>query len=52
MTQLANANANVVVEQLRAWNAKAVAQVIEYRGETTIVVPQRPAARRGPAVPR
>ncbi len=40
MTQLANANANVVVEQLRAWNPKAVAQVIEYRGETTIVVPR------------
>ncbi len=40
MTQLANANANVVVEQLRAWNAQAVAQVLEYRGETTIVVPR------------
>jgi NADH-quinone oxidoreductase subunit C len=39
VTQLANANANVVVEQLRAWNAQAVAQVIEHRGETTIVVP-------------
>jgi NADH-quinone oxidoreductase subunit C len=40
VTQLANANANVVVEQLRAWNAQAVAQVLEYRGETTIVVPR------------
>lgn len=40
MTQLANANANVVVEQLRAWNAQAVSQVVEYRGETTIVVPR------------
>ena len=39
MTQLANATANVVVEQLRAWNSQAIAQVIEYRGETTIVVP-------------
>ena len=39
MTQLANANANVVVEQLRAWNSQAITQVIEYRGETTIVVP-------------
>lgn len=38
MTQLANANASVV-EQLRAWNAQAVQQVIEYRGETTVVVP-------------
>jgi NADH-quinone oxidoreductase subunit C len=40
VTQLANANANVVVEQLRAWDPQAVAQVVEYRGETTIVVPR------------
>jgi NADH-quinone oxidoreductase subunit C len=40
VTQLANANANVVVEQLRSWNAQAVSQVVEYRGETTIVVPR------------
>jgi len=40
VTQLANANAGVVVEQLRAWNAQAIAQVVEYRGETTIVVPR------------
>jgi NADH-quinone oxidoreductase subunit C len=39
VTQLANANANVV-EQLRAWNAEAVAQVVEYRGETTVIVPR------------
>jgi NADH-quinone oxidoreductase subunit C len=39
VTQLANANANVVVEQLRAWNSQAVSQIVEYRGETTIVVP-------------
>ncbi len=48
MTQLANANANVVAERLRGWNAQAVSQVIEYRGETTIVVPHgllRAAAR-------
>ena len=38
MTQLASANAKVV-ERLRAWNAQAVLQVIEYRGETTVVVP-------------
>ena len=49
MTQLANANANVVVEQLRAWNAQAVSQVIEYRGETTIVVPHGTAAGGGAA---
>lgn len=40
VTQLANANASVVAEQLRNWNAQAVSQVIEYRGETTIVVPR------------
>ena len=39
MTQLASATASVVVEQLRSWNPQAVAQVIEYRSETTIVVP-------------
>jgi NADH-quinone oxidoreductase subunit C len=49
VTQLANADANVVVEQLRSWNANAVAQVVEHRGETTIVVPRellRAAARQ------
>jgi len=40
VTQLANANAGVVAEQLRAWNAQAVERVVEYRGETTIVVPR------------
>ena len=40
MTQLANANASVVAEQLRTWNAQAVKQVVEYRGETTIIVPR------------
>ena len=39
VTQLANSNANAVVEPLRAWNSAAISQVIEYRGETTIVVP-------------
>lgn len=39
MTQVANANAGVVVEQLRSWDARAVSQVLEHRGETTIVVP-------------
>jgi len=37
--QLANANASVVIDRLRAWKAESVSQVIEYRGETTIVVP-------------
>jgi NADH-quinone oxidoreductase subunit C len=40
VTQLANSSASVVVEQLRAWNPLAVSQVVEYRGETTIVVPK------------
>jgi len=40
VTQLANAGAQVVVEHLRSWNAQAVSQVIEYRGETTIVIPK------------
>jgi len=39
VTQLADASANVVVEQLRSWNGEAVAEVLEFRGETTIVVP-------------
>jgi len=33
-------NANVVAEHLRSWNPKAVAEVIEFRDETTIVVPR------------
>jgi NADH-quinone oxidoreductase subunit C len=40
VTQVANSNANVVVEHLRSWNRSAVAQVVEYRGETTLVVPK------------
>jgi NADH-quinone oxidoreductase subunit C len=39
VTQLANANAGVVAEQLRAWNAQAVTNIVEFRGQTTIVVP-------------
>jgi len=34
-----NQNANAVVEHLRAWNPKAVEDVIEFRGETTVVLP-------------
>src|SRR5207344_3064653 len=40
VTQLVDAKANVVVEQLRKWNARAVLQVIEYHGQTTLVVPK------------
>ena len=49
VTENAKQNSNVVVAHLRAWNAKAVAEVIEYRGETTIVVAKeflRGAARQ------
>jgi NADH-quinone oxidoreductase subunit C len=35
-----NPNANVVVERLRAWKGQAVAEVLEFRGETTVVVPR------------
>ena len=41
MSQLADANANLVVECLRRWNADAVSNIVEYRGETTIVVPHK-----------
>lgn len=40
MTDNTSQSANVVVEHLRVWNAKAVAEVIQFRGETTIVVPR------------
>lgn len=41
MPQLADANASVVIGRLRAWNPGCIAQIIEYRGETTIVVPHK-----------
>jgi NADH-quinone oxidoreductase subunit C len=31
-------NTNVVVEQLRRWSPNAISEVIEFRGETTLVV--------------
>ena len=40
MSENTSQNANIVVEYLRAWNARAVAEVVEFRGETTIVVPR------------
>src|ERR1700741_2635941 len=40
VTESPSQNANVVAECLRSWNAKTVAEVIEFRGETTIVVPR------------
>ncbi|MGH9733947.1 MAG: NADH-quinone oxidoreductase subunit C [Candidatus Acidiferrales bacterium] len=32
---------NPVVQKLKEWNASTVAQVIEFRGETTVVVPRQ-----------
>ena len=40
MAESGGQNANVVAEQLRGWNANAVSEVIEFHGETTIVVPK------------
>jgi NADH-quinone oxidoreductase subunit C len=40
VTESTNKDANVVAGHLREWNPKAVEGVIEFRGETTIVVPR------------
>lgn len=40
MSESGGQSANVVAEQLRGWNANAVSEVIEFHGETTIVVPR------------
>ena len=40
VTEKASQNAQVVVERLRSLNPKAVAEVIEFHGQTTIVVPR------------
>jgi NADH-quinone oxidoreductase subunit C len=41
VTENTSQNANVVVEHLRAWNPNAIEEVIEFRGETTIVLPRK-----------
>jgi len=49
VTESSSQKANVVVENLRSWTPTAVAEVIESRGETTVVVPRnllRDAAER------
>ena len=49
VTESSSENTNVVAERLRTWNPNAVAEVIEFRGQTTIVVPRellRAAAER------
>jgi NADH-quinone oxidoreductase subunit C len=40
VTESSSQSANVVAECLRAWNPNAVVEVLEFRGETTIVVPR------------
>jgi NADH-quinone oxidoreductase subunit C len=34
-------SSNAVVNALRAWSANAIEEVIEFRGETTVVVPRK-----------
>ena len=41
MPQPAHANASAVIDRLRTWKPESVSEVIEYRGETTIVVPHK-----------
>jgi NADH-quinone oxidoreductase subunit C len=40
VTESSSQSTNVVAECLRSWNPKAVVEVIDFRGETTIVVPR------------
>jgi NADH-quinone oxidoreductase subunit C len=41
VTENTSQKANVVVEHLRAWNPNAIEEVIEFRGETTLVLPRK-----------
>jgi NADH-quinone oxidoreductase subunit C len=41
VSELAYANARAVVDRLRAWNPDAISQIVEFRGETTIVIPHK-----------
>ncbi len=41
MTENSSQHANVVVDALRSWSANAISEVIEFRGETTIVVARK-----------
>jgi NADH-quinone oxidoreductase subunit C len=41
VSELANTNAKLVVDRLKAWNSGAISDVVEFRGSTTIVVPHR-----------
>lgn len=41
MTENTSQSANVVVEHLRAWNPNAIEEVMEFHGETTLVLPRK-----------
>jgi NADH-quinone oxidoreductase subunit C len=41
VTENTTQKASVVAENLRAWNPNAIEEVIEFRGETTIVLPRK-----------
>ena len=40
MAESSSQNSDFVAEQLRKWNANAVSEIIEFHGETTVVVPR------------
>jgi len=49
VTESSSQNTNIVADRLRAWNPTAVAEVVEFHGQKTIVVPAtllRAAAER------
>jgi NADH-quinone oxidoreductase subunit C len=41
VTENTSQRTSVVAEHLRAWNPNAIEEVIEFRGETTIVLPRK-----------
>ncbi len=41
MTEKTSQSSNPVVDVLRAWSTNAIEEVIEFRGETTLVVPRK-----------
>ncbi len=41
MTDSGGQTTNPVVAKLRSWSVNAIEEVIEYRGDTTIVVPRK-----------
>jgi NADH-quinone oxidoreductase subunit C len=41
VTEKSSQSSNPAVEVLRAWSANAIEEVIEFRGETTLVVPRK-----------